>query len=148
MKSLILVFFYILLLSCNPTEQKVVGNVVGNADAIASISKEDAIDKTAFIHTVFFWMQEGVTDSEKKDFNTKGLGSLMEVPSIYKGYHGPPAMTPRDVVDNSYDFALVCQFKNSADHDLYQEDKIHLKFIEDYKHLWKDVVVYDNLVTQ
>ena len=100
-------------------------------------------------HTVFFWMNEGVTEEQKADFAKNGLQELLKISSIYKGYFGPPAMTPReDVVDNSYTFALVCHFKASADQDKYQVDPDHLKFIEDYKHLWKRVVVYDNLVTK
>ena len=56
-------------------------------------------------------------------------------------------MTDREVVDNSYDYAWICHFKSAEDEKLYQDDPIHLKFIDDYKHLWKDVKVYDNLVT-
>jgi len=74
----------------------------------------------------------------------KGLKALSEVSSIYRVYYGPPAMSPRDVVDNSYDFALVCHFRDAAAEQAYQVDPIHLKFIEDYKDLWDRVQVYDN----
>jgi hypothetical protein len=103
-------------------------------------------DETAFVHSVFFWTKEGVTPEEKADFAKNGLGSLTEIASVYRTYIGPPAMTPIEVVDNSYAFALICHFKNKADQDEYQVDPIHLKFIEDYKHLWEKVQVYDNLL--
>jgi hypothetical protein len=117
-------------------------------EKIAAMEKAAVIpsqDETGFVHTVFFWMNENVTDEEKANFAKNGLGELVKVSSIYKSYFGPPAKTPREVVDNSYDFALICHFKNKEDQDAYQIDPIHLKFIEDYKDLWKKVIVYDNL---
>ncbi|MFT7068756.1 MAG: hypothetical protein ACJAZY_001640, partial [Spirosomataceae bacterium] len=34
-----------------------------------------------------------------------------------------------------------------ADQDAYQEEPIHLKFIEDFSSMWTKVQVYDNLVS-
>ncbi len=101
--------------------------------------------KPGFIHTVFFWMKKEIT-AEERTFFEKGMDQLATVPSIQSVYWGPPAMTPRDVVDNSYDYAFVVHFADKADHDKYQEDKIHLDFIEASKHLWDKVQVFDNLV--
>ena len=116
--------------------------------AMEKATATPAQDETGFIHTVFFWMNENVTDEQKNNFAKNGLGELVKVSSIYKSYFGPPAKTPREVVDNSYDFALICHFKNKEDQDAYQIDPIHLKFIEDYKELWKNVIVYDNLTME
>ena len=105
-------------------------------------------NETGFIHTVFFWMKEGVTEEQKKEFMDNGLVELIKVPSIYEAFIGPAAQTPREVVDNTYDAALICHFKNKADHDIYQGHDIHLQFIEKYKDLWGRVQVYDNLVEE
>jgi hypothetical protein len=43
---------------------------------------------------------------------------------------------------------LICHFKNKEDQDAYQIDSVHLRFIEDYKDLWKSVIVYDNLTME
>ena len=104
--------------------------------------------ETAFIHTVYFWFKEGVTDAQKEDFKKNGLAALAKAPTIHKVFYGPPAGTPREVVDNSYDFAWICHFKNAADQEAYQVEPIHLKFIEDYKDLWERVQVYDNLISK
>ena len=101
--------------------------------------------KPGFIHTVFFWYNEGVSEEDKKQF-MEGLRSLSTIESVRKFYIGPPAMTPREVVDNSYQMALVVHFDDVAGHDLYQEAQIHLDFIEASKHVWKKVQVYDNFV--
>ena len=137
----------LLLMACNPQVDTTELNNLKEKLASAEKSLSEAkTDQTAFIHTVFFWMKKGVTEEEKTNFMKKGMTDLSKVPSIYKVYYGPAADTPREVVDNSYDAALVVHFKNSADHDKYQDDPIHLKFIEDYKHLWDKVQVYDNLL--
>ncbi|MEM6965327.1 MAG: Dabb family protein [Bacteroidota bacterium] len=151
MKNL-LPFLVMLLVGCNqvdPALQNEVNELKEKLAAYESKPQDTSTDKTGFIHTVFFWMNDGVTDEQKADFAKNGLGELLKVKSIYKGYMGPAAMTPeRGVVDNSYDFALICHFENRKAQDDYQVDPIHLKFIDDYKDLWKKVKVYDNLTTQ
>lgn len=107
----------------------------------------DSEDETAFIHTVFFWMNDSLTEDQMISFET-AMANLLNIESIYKGYYGPPAMTPREVVDNSYDFAFVVHFKSKEDHDLYQQDSLHLKLIADYKTYWDSIKIYDNLVTE
>ena len=52
----------------------------------------------------------------------------------------------RDVVDHSYDHALIVHFKDQAAHDAYQIDSIHTAFVEAHKDKWSKVVVYDSLV--
>jgi len=34
-------------------------------------------------------------------------------------------------------------FKTMADHDVYQDHQVHSDFIENNKHLWDTVVIYD-----
>ncbi len=111
-------------------------------------AQNNAIDETAFIHTVFFWFKKDVTEAEKAQFASEGLAKLTTCKSIYKGYYGLPAHSPRDVVDNSYGYALNCHFKSAEDEEIYQNDPQHLKFIDTYKHLWDRVIVYDNLVAK
>lgn len=150
MKNLLLLitlFFF----SCSQVDTAMENEVKELKEKISTMEKAIATpveDETGFIHTVFFWMNENVVDEQKADFAKNGLGELVKVSSIYKSYFGPPAKTPREVVDSSYDFALICHFKNKEDQDAYQIDPIHLKFIEDYKDLWKEVIVYDNLTME
>jgi len=83
-----------------------------------------------FVHVVLFWMHN--------------LSTFLENVDVIKSYHvGEPAMTPREVVDNSYTFCLVVTFDDVQGHDIYQEHPIHKKFIEDTKHLWSKVQIFD-----
>jgi hypothetical protein len=102
---------------------------------------------TGFIHVVYFWLKEDLTDEQLQRFEAEGLVKLATCPTIQKVYYGPPAMSPRDIVDNSYSYAWICHFKNKADQDAYQEEPIHLKFIEDFSSMWTKVQIFDNLVS-
>jgi hypothetical protein len=56
---------------------------------------------------------------------------------------GRPAMTPRDVVDNSYDVGLCVIVEDVAGHDVYQDHPLHKQFIAQNKELWERVRIFD-----
>lgn len=98
------------------------------------------------IHTVFFWLKEDLSEADEAAF-LEGVKSLRGVKTVKSCYIGPPASTEaRDVVDNSYSYALINHFDDIAGQDAYQIDPIHLKFVEDHKDKWTKVIVYDNVV--
>lgn len=103
--------------------------------------------QSGFIHSVYFWLVDDISEPQRKDFIEKGLGKLKECKHLSSIYVGPPADSePREVVDDTYDYAWICHFKDKAAHDAYQIDPIHLSFVENYGDLFKEVKVYDNLV--
>jgi len=101
--------------------------------------------RSPFIHTVFFYLNDDVTAEQKSAFE-KGMEKLGSAPTIANYRIGKPAMTPREIVDNSYGYSWIVEFANSADQDAYQTEPIHLEFIELYKDLWKEVKVYDSVM--
>ncbi len=108
--------------------------------------EKEKMEKVGLIHTVYFYIKEGVTEEQKKQFE-KGLVKLGTVPGILSYYWGPPAKTPkRDVIDDSYAYAINVHFKSLAEQDAYQIHPDHLEFIKLYEDLWADVKVYDNVV--
>lgn len=100
--------------------------------------------RPGFIHMVYFWMNDDISEDDRKAFH-QGVAELTKCKTVLDAFIGPPAGTPRDVVDNSYEYALLVFFKNKEDHDVYQNDPDHHHFIDSYKHLWKRVQVYDHL---
>jgi hypothetical protein len=97
--------------------------------------------KGRFIHMVFFYLKE---DTDPMAFIRATENFLMKVDEI-KGYHlGTPAMTPRDVVDNSYSVSLVATFNTKEDQDIYQSHQAHLDYIAANKHLWTEVKIFDS----
>lgn len=103
-----------------------------------------SIEKSGFIHHVFFWLKKEGDEDDRK-LLIAGLNDLTLTPGI-KGFHiGIPAGTAREVVENSYAVSWLVLFDSKEDHDSYQKDPVHLKFIAVCSHLWKKVVVYDTL---
>lgn len=115
------------------------------ADLEQQVADLEKVSKPGFIHTVYFWLKEGTTDEQKEAFE-RGMESLREVASVRALHFGPPAMTPRDVVDNSYDYGLTMFFEDAAGQDAYQVDAIHEKLIEDHRDIWERVQVYDTMI--
>lgn len=134
MRYLIVLFACFTILSCKQEVKETI------------ITPEQEEVKIGFIHNVYFWLKKDADPKIIETFKTEALPALAEVSSIQKVYWGPPAMTDRSVVDNSYDVAWVTMFADVAGHDAYQIDPIHLKFVEDYSDIFDRVVVYDNEV--
>ncbi len=115
--------------------------------ALSSFKNETGVkvmEDVIFYHHVFFWLvNPNSTDDRKKLI--EGLTKLSAVKTIKKFHIGKPANTNRDVIDSSYSVSWLLDFANEEDQASYQTDPIHLKFVEDYKHLWKKVVVYDTV---
>lgn len=101
-------------------------------------------ERPGFIHTVYFWMKEDISSEDRQAFH-QGVAKLTKCKTILNSFIGPPAGTPREVVDNTYEYALLLFFRNKADHDIYQIDPDHNTFIDNFKHLWARVQVYDHL---
>ena len=108
--------------------------------------KQASIDEIGLVHSVFFWLNEDLSEADKTAF-MEGVKSLAAISTVKKIYIGPPASTEaRDVVDNSFSVALLVHFADVAGQDAYQIDPIHLKFVEDHKDKWTKVVVYDSTI--
>jgi hypothetical protein len=100
--------------------------------------------KNIFIHHVYFWLQNPASVEGRAKL-IEGLTKLSKVKTIQRFHIGKPANTNRDVIDSSYSISWMLEFANDADQASYQTDPIHLNFVEECKHLWKKVVVYDTV---
>ena len=100
--------------------------------------------KNLFVHHVYFWLNNPESADDLKKL-LEGLNKLSKVKTINMFHIGKPAGTNRDVIDGSYSVSWLLIFENRANQDSYQTDPIHLKFIEECKHLWKKVLVYDSI---
>ncbi len=100
--------------------------------------------KNIFIHQVYFWLKNPDSEADKAKL-VEGLKTLTAIKTI-KSYHiGVTAGSSRDVVDGSFSISWLNVFKDKAAQDAYQVDPIHLKFVEEYSHLWSKVIVYDSI---
>lgn len=99
------------------------------------------------IHTVYFWLQDDLDKSDRAAF-AEGLATLCADPTATQGYFGVPANANRDVVDNSYSYALVLLFQDTGKHDQYQVGAIHDRFLAAHAAKWTRVQVYDAITPE
>lgn len=97
-----------------------------------------------FVHTVYFWLNPVTPDDTRTKFLNDCEDMLSEIPGVRYIWSGRPAMTPRDVVDNTYDVGLCVVLDDARAHDVYQAHPRHADFIGMYKQHWKRVQVYDS----
>lgn len=94
-------------------------------------------------HTVFFWLNAGLTPEERTAFES-ALRTLLDIPGATRAVIGRPAATPkREVIDDSYDYALELDFATLEAQDVYQAHPVHLDFVNGQKAKWDRVRVYD-----
>ncbi len=94
-------------------------------------------------HTVFFWLRPDLTADERAAFEA-GVRTLLDIPGASRALIGKPAATPkREVIDDTYDYALELDFASLADQDVYQAHPVHVTFVETHKDKWERVRVYD-----
>ena len=96
-----------------------------------------------FVHVVYFWLSEGTAESARRQLAADCTTYLAKIPTVRHLWAGRPAMTPREVVDNSYDVGLCVVLDDAAGHDVYQEHPLHKEFIARNKPRWKRVQIYD-----
>jgi hypothetical protein len=96
-----------------------------------------------FVHTVYFWLQPAAPASAADQLAQDCRELLGKIPTVRHLWAGKPAMTPRDVVDNSYAVGLTVILDDDAGHDVYQTHELHLLFIARNKPHWSRVQVYD-----
>lgn len=99
-----------------------------------------------FYHVVFFWMNNPDSTQEQEQLLSELERFMDKIPQPLSKHIGKPAGTPREVVDNTYQFSLVLNFESKESQDEYQTDPIHLEFIDRAQHLWKKVQVYDSYI--
>ncbi len=96
-----------------------------------------------FVHTVYFWLKRGAPAEARDRLVRDCVEFLGKVPTVRHLWAGPPAMTPRPVVDNTFDVGLSVVLDDRAGHDVYQEHALHKEFIARNQEHWQRVQVYD-----
>ncbi|AQQ72288.1 Stress responsive A/B Barrel Domain protein [Limihaloglobus sulfuriphilus] len=94
------------------------------------------------VHTVLFWLKDDVTDDDREFFAAE-LEKLKGIECAHAVYVGTPAATERPVIDSSYDFCLTVILPDTAAHDTYQYDPLHVAFVEKCKAMFGKILIYD-----
>lgn len=108
--------------------------------------KQDNMESGLIIHSVYFWLKEGITQEEEQDF-LKFFDVLKTVPGPKEVYIAKPASTnPRPVVDNSFSYFLLVTFDKMEDINTYETHPDHLKAAESFSKYWTKVEVKDSVL--
>lgn len=107
-------------------------------------SKEKEFDSN-FAHVVYFWLKNPDQKEDRKAFETSLKQFLSTSEYAQTKFIGQPANTPREVVDNSWTYSIILTFPSKEIQNKYQQEPVHLKFIEESEHLWEKVQVYDSV---
>ena len=97
--------------------------------------------KSMIVHQVYFWLKKPKKDLKDVMKGCKEIGKLKSAHSYQVGI--PAATEKRPVIDDSYHIALTVNFKSIEDHDIYQQDPVHLDFIAKHGDKWEKVQIYE-----
>lgn len=99
-----------------------------------------------FSHIVHFWLKKDITEAQRQTFIDE-VKKLANSENVSEFRLGKPAGTPREIVDNSYDFQILVGFESQAAHDAYQDasDEVHTHFVNTCKEQFAKVLIYDSL---
>lgn len=95
------------------------------------------------VHVVLFWFKPQTPPELQQEMIDAAHSELSRIPTVRHLWSGRPAMTPRDVVDNSYDVGLCVILDDQAGLDAYQPHALHQQFLARFKSRWQKILVYD-----
>lgn len=98
---------------------------------------------TNFAHVVYFWLKNPESQQDRSAFEASLKKFLSTSDYAQTQFIGTPANTPREVVDNSWTYSIILTFPSKEIQNKYQQEPVHLKFIEESEDLWERVQVYD-----
>jgi hypothetical protein len=100
---------------------------------------------TAFAHTVYFWLKNPESATDRKAFETSLQKFLATSNYAKTGFIGTPPAASREVVDGSFTYSLIATFESAEAQALYQKEAAHELFIQESADLWSKVIVYDSI---
>lgn len=125
--------------------KKVIALLILTSTIMSSCNQSNEIIEGNFIHSVYFWLENPDSETDRAAFETSLKKFINNSEFITSKHIGAPASTDRGVIDNTYTYSLILTFKDKATQDKYQEEELHKTFIAESEKLWKKVLVYDSV---
>lgn len=98
------------------------------------------------LHSVFFYFKPEIASEDIETQRKAILEDLSQIEAVDQLWAGGPEGIDRDVVDNTYGTSLHMVIADRDALQRYQTDPIHVAFLNQFKHLWTGVKVYDTRV--
>src|SRR5690606_37283546 len=118
----------------------------GAATAPEAAAQTEELGSGLIVHNVFFWLKEGITAEEEKDF-MNFFEELKKVPGpkALRFVKSAPA-TPRDVVDLSLSYDLFMIFNAMKYINTYQHHHKYHYAVDKFSKFWTQVQVKDAIL--
>ncbi len=97
----------------------------------------------AFTHVVYFWLKNPESADDRQQFELAVKKFMHDSKFAKTRFIGVPPLATRDVVDDSFTYALILSFESAAAQEQYQAEPAHQEFVAECKELWSKVIVYD-----
>jgi hypothetical protein len=82
-------------------------------------------------HVVLVWLNEPGNAAHKDTMTAAARTFPKEIPGILSMSIGDAAPSDREVVDDSFDLALVMRFRDKASLDAYEKHPVHVKAVKE-----------------
>lgn len=100
------------------------------------------------LHSVYFYLKKDAPDDTAACMERDIIGQLSSIPQILELWAGAPEGIEREVVDNEYAMSLHAIFKDRETLRAYQEDPVHVEFVNTYKVWFERLRVYDTRLSE
>lgn len=90
-----------------------------------SLLKEDIVT-----HLVMCWLDEALKNDEI-DMVIRETKQLEFIPGVQEFYIGRAIQSDRDIVDDSFTFAISMKFRNVAEMETYLQHEVHVRYVQD-----------------
>ena len=98
-----------------------------------------------FIHQVYFWLNNPGNGNDYMAL-LKGLQNLGKIAAVQQCHIGVPhTASAGETVENGYTLSFLAVFTSKDAYEHYQQDPVHLHFVDTCKHLWSKAIVYDSV---
>jgi hypothetical protein len=77
------------------------------------------------------WLNEPGNATHKAQMTAAARAFPKEIPGILSMSIGDALPSPREVVDDSFDLALVMRFRDKASLDAYEKHPVHVKAVKE-----------------
>ena len=94
-------------------------------------------------HLVICWLDEALKNDEI-DMVLRETKQLESIPGVQEFSVGRAIQSDRDVVDDSFTFAIAMKFRNLEEMEAYLQHDIHVRYVQDIlKQRASRITVYD-----
>jgi hypothetical protein len=100
--------------------------------------------QSTLFHNVYIWLHDAAPADTVQTVANAARTLLTEITGVQNLVVAAPAGSPHPLVDGSYALVLLMEFPDAAALDAYDSHPDHVRFVDEYKHLFSRLEVYNS----